>query len=165
MKKLVVLLAVVLVLGLVTSAIAEDWNYTVTSTPLTVLGRPCAVIKTVRKGGPLGGFLGNTQVTQTTVTVDKKGDLVTLSSSSEQATGLGDKMITGTFNGLGLGGMYALGQAIRTPDTTKVSQNVSGANSASNSNATNNVTNSNTQSQTQQQGQTSGFLSPVIGIQ
>ena len=65
MKKAAVLVAVLfLVAGMVTSALAERETVT-TVKEITVLGKPCAVIQTVDRGGPAGkGFFGTTRVSQ-----------------------------------------------------------------------------------------------------
>ena len=138
MKKLI--LACLVIVAFATVAVAEEFVTSVT--PITVLGQPCAVVKTVRKGGPLSGFLGTTQINQTTVAADptQGGKLYTLSSSNNNNQGLGSQIISGATQNLGLGAMYAVGEAIRTPDQTKVYQTQTGVNAPKVSTSTSTTT-------------------------
>ena len=164
MKKVAVLVAVLfLVAGMVTSALAERETVT-TVKEITVLGKPCAVIQTVDRGGPAGkGFFGTTRVAQTTVTVGKKGDLETLSQYGSASDGLGKVAVQGLPNAFALGGMQIIAAGQIRPDRTNTTVNVpvSGVSKA-NTGPLNQTMNPTLQ---QQQGQTDGFCSPVTNKQ
>lgn len=148
MKKII--LVAILVLAMAFPAMAR--KVTVDTHPVTVLGQPCEVITVTDQGGPLSGFLGTTRVGQTTVTADEKGKLKALSSYGSQSDGVGKAILGNASQNLGAGALYAVGQAIRTPDTTQVNQSnsVVGGGTSFGAGAISNV---NAQSQGQLQGQ------------
>lgn len=130
MKKAACVLSLVLALALVGSALAEE--FTTETIPMTILGQPACMVRTVRQGGPLKGFLGNTAQAQTTYGLDKDGKLICLSTTQSNSDGVGKTMLTGAAPAMAGGPFYVWGQSVRRPDQTKV--NVPVTNQANNLN-------------------------------
>ena len=135
MKRAMLALSLILVLALVGSAVAGEWQPTETSY-FTMFGSSFCRTTDRHIGGPLNkGFFGrNIYVTNVYAAPKAPGEAPTcLSSHKSDYDGLGDGIVKGMTNNLGAGAMYAVGQAIRTPDSyrTSVNTNVSGGNTSS----------------------------------
>lgn len=151
---------VCLILGVVGAALAEEFK--TETVPLTILGQPACMVRTVRQGGPLKGFFGNSAQAQSTYGLSQGsfGNLVCLSTTQSNSDGLGKAMLQGVPQAATLGGMQIIAAGQIRPDSTTVNVPVktnvrTNASARSSSDNTNVNVNSNFQQQQQQQQQTS----------
>lgn len=145
---------VCLILGIVGAALAEE--FTTERIPMTILGQPAMMVRTVRQGGPLKGFFGNNAQAQSTYGLNAKGELVCLSTTQSNGDGLGKAMLQGVPQAAMLGGMQIIAAGQIRPDSTTVNVPVktnvrTNASARSSSDNTNVNVNSNFQQQQQQQ--------------
>ena len=105
-----------------TATPALAWETQVDKTPIDILGKPCAIVTTTYKGGPLRGFLGNNVVTKDIYTLNKEGELVSIGSHQSSHEGVGVGMLKGATTAGTAGAFYVWGQAVQPG--TQVSTNV-----------------------------------------